>query len=335
MTEPTTARPSLARWLPLLVVAALGVLLAAGVWMSRNPGRDALPSALIDRPAPEFSLPLLHEPGRMVTGQDLRGAPYLLNVWGSWCPECRVEHPVLTRFAETKRVRVIGYNLKDEHGEALRWLEQFGNPYWMVLVDPDGRAAIRVHQHHPVRVAELLQPAQRLAVLVLEVVADHAHALGLGEARQHRVFDPALRAPAAPDVEQVGRAAQVLTGDHAAGLVQQRQGEFRRRAVDERRGQGVAAGVAAHPDASGQQHAQRGHHQQRQPAREGRTGGRGLGHREGSGSVAIGLRKRRSVAVTKPPSIISSAPAQTQRTNGLTCTRSAQAPSPRGSPSAT
>ena len=142
MTEPTTARPSLARWLPLLVVAALGVLLAAGVWMSRNPGRDALPSALIDRPAPEFSLPLLHEPGRMVTGQDLRGAPYLLNVWGSWCPECRVEHPVLTRFAETKRVRVIGYNLKDEHGEALRWLEQFGNPYWMVLVDPDGRAAI-------------------------------------------------------------------------------------------------------------------------------------------------------------------------------------------------
>ena len=142
MTEPTTARPSLARWLPLLVVAALGVLLAAGVWMSRNPGRDALPSALIDRPAPEFSLPLLHDPGRMVTGQDLRGAPYLLNVWGSWCPECRVEHPVLTRFAETKRVRVIGYNLKDEHGEALRWLEQFGNPYWMVLVDPDGRAAI-------------------------------------------------------------------------------------------------------------------------------------------------------------------------------------------------
>ena len=142
MTEPTTARPSLARWLPLLVVAALGVLLAAGVWMSRNPGRDALPSALIDRPAPEFSLPLLHEPGRMVTGQDLRGAPYLLNVWGSWCPECRVEHPVLTRFAETKRVRVVGYNLKDEPADALRWLDQFGNPYWLVVTDYDGRAAI-------------------------------------------------------------------------------------------------------------------------------------------------------------------------------------------------
>src|SRR5690606_38431359 len=65
-----------------------------------------------------------------------------LNVWGSWCPGCRVEHPVITRFAETRRVRVVGYNWKDEHADALRWLEQFGNPYWLVLVDYDGRKAI-------------------------------------------------------------------------------------------------------------------------------------------------------------------------------------------------
>ncbi|WP_024890767.1 DsbE family thiol:disulfide interchange protein [Luteimonas huabeiensis] len=132
----------LQRWLPLAVFAAVAVLLAAGVWLSRDPARDALPSPLIGKPAPAFRLPVLHEAGRLVTDQDLRGAPYVLNVWGSWCPECRNEHGVLTRFAETRRVRVIGYNWKDERADALRWLERYGNPYWVVLVDYDGRTAI-------------------------------------------------------------------------------------------------------------------------------------------------------------------------------------------------
>ena len=130
------------RWLPLAAFFALAALLAAGVWMSRNPDRDVLPSPLIGKPAPEFALPILHEPTRTVRLADLRGQPFLLNVWGSWCVECRVEHPVLTRFAETKRLRVVGYNWKDEPADALRWLEQFGNPYWLVLVDYDGRKAI-------------------------------------------------------------------------------------------------------------------------------------------------------------------------------------------------
>ncbi|MHB8912825.1 MAG: DsbE family thiol:disulfide interchange protein [Lysobacter sp.] len=140
--DQRAGRPSAMRWLPLVVVAALGVLLAAGVWLSRNPNREALPSPLIGKPAPEFALPVLHEAGRLVASSDLRGAPYLLNVWGSWCPACRDEHPVLTRFAETKRVRVIGYNWKDEHADALRWLEQYGNPYFMVLADYEGKSAI-------------------------------------------------------------------------------------------------------------------------------------------------------------------------------------------------
>lgn len=138
--EPSTSRTL--RWLPLAVFGALALLLAVGVWLSRNPDRDALPSPLIDKPAPEFTLPVLHEPSRSVGLADLRGEPFVLNVWGSWCPECRTEHPVLTRFAESKRVRVIGYNLNDEPAEALRWLEQFGNPYWLVVADRDGRSAI-------------------------------------------------------------------------------------------------------------------------------------------------------------------------------------------------
>ena len=136
------SRPRLAIAIGALCFLALVALLFYGVRQSGRGDRDALPSPLIGKPAPAFALPLLHEPTRNVRGDSLRGAPYALNVWGSWCPECRVEHPVLSRFAMTKRVRVIGYNLKDEPEDALAWLERFGNPYMLVLADRDGRAAI-------------------------------------------------------------------------------------------------------------------------------------------------------------------------------------------------
>jgi len=125
----------------LFFIGLMG-LLYYGVKQSDRAGRDALPSTLIGKPAPAFDLPLLHEPAKRVTNADLAGQAYVMNVWGSWCPECRVEHPVLTQFALTKRVRFIGYNLKDERPDALRWLEQFGNPYMMVLADIEGRTAI-------------------------------------------------------------------------------------------------------------------------------------------------------------------------------------------------
>lgn len=125
----------------LFFVGLLGLMLF-GVKRSGDPDRDSLPSALIGKPAPEFELPVLHDPSIRVSGSELRGAPYLLNVWGSWCPACRDEHPVLTRFALTKRVRVIGYNWKDERADALQWLERLGNPYLVVLTDYDGRTAL-------------------------------------------------------------------------------------------------------------------------------------------------------------------------------------------------
>jgi len=117
-------------------------LMVYGVMKSGAPDRDILPSALIGKPAPAFTLPVLHDPNIQVSSSELRGAPYVLNVWGSWCAACREEHPVLTRFAETKRVRVIGYNWKDEPADALRWLEQLGNPFVLVLTDIEGRTAI-------------------------------------------------------------------------------------------------------------------------------------------------------------------------------------------------
>ena len=122
-------------------LALLGLLLY-GVRQSDRADRESLPSPLIGRAAPQFSLPLLHEPTREVASAELLGQPYLLNVWGSWCPACREEHPVLSRYAATGELRVVGYNWKDEREDALRWLQQFGDPYSMILVDYEGRAAI-------------------------------------------------------------------------------------------------------------------------------------------------------------------------------------------------
>jgi cytochrome c biogenesis protein CcmG, thiol:disulfide interchange protein DsbE len=132
----------LKRWLPLLVFLALGTLLFAGVRLSGTRDPNAIPSPLIDKAAPAFALPSLHEPGRIVTEADLRGAPYVLNVWGSWCPSCRIEHPVVDALAKTGRIKVVGFNYKDEREDALRWLQQFGDPYAFSLVDLDGRKAI-------------------------------------------------------------------------------------------------------------------------------------------------------------------------------------------------
>lgn len=125
----------------LFFVGLMG-LLYYGVQQSDRPNRDALPSPLIGKPAPDFDLPLLHNPDKRLTLADLRGKPFVMNVWGSWCPECRVEHPVIARLAYTKRVRFIGYNLKDEREDALKWLEQYDNPYSDVIADIDGRSAI-------------------------------------------------------------------------------------------------------------------------------------------------------------------------------------------------
>jgi cytochrome c biogenesis protein CcmG/thiol:disulfide interchange protein DsbE len=130
------------RVLPLLAFVALAALLYAGVRM--NSGRDtsAIPSPLIGKPAPQFSLPLLGDPARKVTRADLLGRPYLLNVWGSWCPSCRDEHPHITALAKSGRVRVIGYDYKDTTEDAQRWLGEFGNPYELVLFDEEGLAAL-------------------------------------------------------------------------------------------------------------------------------------------------------------------------------------------------
>ncbi len=125
-------------FLPLLIFALLAALLFGR--LGEDP--EYLPSALIDKAMPEFALPELYEPTRIVTRDDLLGEPGLLNVWASWCFACRVEHPFLTKIAREYGVPLYGLNYKNETDEAQNWLQEFGNPYRLHIVDRSGRLGI-------------------------------------------------------------------------------------------------------------------------------------------------------------------------------------------------
>jgi cytochrome c biogenesis protein CcmG/thiol:disulfide interchange protein DsbE len=121
---------------------ALFVLLAAALRVGLDRDPSVVPSPLIGRPAPEFSLPSLHDATYPIATRDLHGQPWLLNVWGTWCVGCRQEHEVLLRIAAQNVVPVIGLNWKDDNAAARRWLSELGNPYAAVAEDRDGRVAI-------------------------------------------------------------------------------------------------------------------------------------------------------------------------------------------------
>ena len=101
-----------------------------------------IPSPLIDKSAPEFSLAMLDAPSRKLSPKDLQGQVWVLNVWASWCVSCRAEHAVITELANRNLVTIIGLNYKDQPGDAVKWLQQFGNPYTTSVIDLDGRVGI-------------------------------------------------------------------------------------------------------------------------------------------------------------------------------------------------
>ena len=123
--------------LPVLLFAAAVTFFAVG--LRGDPA--AIPSVLIDRPLPAFDLPGVPagEPGFAST--ELRGKPTLLNIFASWCPACRVEHPFLMSLKE-RGVPVYGLDWKDKPSDGAGWLKQFGNPYRKVANDENGRTGI-------------------------------------------------------------------------------------------------------------------------------------------------------------------------------------------------
>jgi len=128
------------RLIPIILFVLLGVLLAVGLKIADH--KTEIPSPLIGKKIPEFSLPSLGEEGVTITHEDLIGQPFLINVWASWCPTCRIEHPFVEQLAASGLLRVIGLNYRDEEEDALAWLEYFGNPYALNMADVSGRTAI-------------------------------------------------------------------------------------------------------------------------------------------------------------------------------------------------
>lgn len=124
-------------WPLALFVVLLGFL-AAGLRLDPK----AVPSPLVNRPAPAFSLPLVHQPQQQLSLADLRGQVWLLNVWASWCVACRAEHPLLVDLARSAEVPLYGLNYKDQRDDAVRWLARFGNPYQASLSDTQGLVGI-------------------------------------------------------------------------------------------------------------------------------------------------------------------------------------------------
>jgi cytochrome c biogenesis protein CcmG, thiol:disulfide interchange protein DsbE len=132
--------------IPIAVFVALGALLVYALHQmstGQYSPRD-IPSPLVGKPLPTFSLPALHEPTRRITPEALRGRAFLLNVWASWCVACRQEHPVLNEIARQQAVPIIGLNYKDPRDDALAWLANLGNPYEMSLVDANGHTGIEL-----------------------------------------------------------------------------------------------------------------------------------------------------------------------------------------------
>lgn len=132
--------------IPIGSFAALGLLLAYALsqMQAGELSPRKIPSPLIGKPLPSFTLPVLHEPTRQVSAKDLKGQVYLVNVWASWCVACRVEHPLLMEIARQAIAPIIGLDYKDESADGLAWLADHGNPYQVSLMDTDGRVGIEL-----------------------------------------------------------------------------------------------------------------------------------------------------------------------------------------------
>ena len=124
--------------LPIVLVAILIPIFVIG--LGRNP--NELPSPFIGKPAPQFELSTLKDFSQTVGTADFAGKTVLVNVWATWCVGCRQEHDFLLALADSGDIPIYGINWRDTHAEAIRWLDQLGDPYVASAYDPDGRVGI-------------------------------------------------------------------------------------------------------------------------------------------------------------------------------------------------
>ncbi|MFT4860992.1 MAG: cytochrome c biogenesis protein CcmG/thiol:disulfide interchange protein DsbE [Pseudohongiellaceae bacterium] len=123
-------------YIPVIGFFALAVMLWRGLYLDTK----VLPSMLIDKPLPEFAMTTVD--GKSVTNDDLPKQIFLLNVWGSYCLPCLIEHPTFMRLAEDGDIPVVGVNYRDRQALALNWLDDNGNPFAFSVLDESGRFGI-------------------------------------------------------------------------------------------------------------------------------------------------------------------------------------------------
>tara|TARA_R110002167_G_scaffold366367_3_gene595490 strand:+ start:12517 stop:13020 length:504 start_codon:yes stop_codon:yes gene_type:complete len=116
----------------------IAIILGLFLWKGLSIDPKALPSALLDKPVPIFGLPWLERPGQTLTQEVFKGKVSLLNVWATWCPSCRQEHPFLMELAHNRNIPIYGLDYKDSVAAANKWFSDLGNPYLANIFDEKG-----------------------------------------------------------------------------------------------------------------------------------------------------------------------------------------------------
>jgi len=132
----------MSRYLRYLVPLAIFLVLAGFLFRGLSLDPKLVPSPLVGKPMPAFSLARLKDPAATISDTDIRGKVSILNIWATWCVSCRAEHEVLLQLAQSNKANIYGLNYKDERAAALRWLQQLGDPYAANAYDVDGRVGI-------------------------------------------------------------------------------------------------------------------------------------------------------------------------------------------------
>ena len=128
------------RFIPLIIFALIGIAFAIG--LTRDPRK--LDPVLIETPFPQFNLESLDSPQTRLTEKNLKGQISLINVFGSWCISCNVEHPILMDIAARENINLIGINWRDEREKGQDWLSRRGNPYGDIIFDPASILAVKL-----------------------------------------------------------------------------------------------------------------------------------------------------------------------------------------------